>query len=130
MPSPSLSVKITFTFSENSNYESCQQTFENKTFVDITQQCFALLPEVNFPANNLKGKGDGIESRLPFKIFSTINQCIVQFLLDIILRFVQLILRSTSETVFKNFFLDMIFIFDIDTSIQITHLNFFPYFED
>ena len=28
----------------------CQQTFENKNFVDITQQCFALLPQVNFPA--------------------------------------------------------------------------------
>jgi hypothetical protein len=26
----------------------CQQTFENKKFVDITQQCFALLPQVNF----------------------------------------------------------------------------------
>ena len=24
-----------------------------KKFVDITQQCFALLPQVNFPANNL-----------------------------------------------------------------------------
>ena len=24
----------------------CQQTFENKKFVDITQQCFALLPQV------------------------------------------------------------------------------------
>ena len=32
---------------------SCQQTFENKKFVDITQQCFASLPQVNFPANNL-----------------------------------------------------------------------------
>ena len=31
----------------------CQQTFENKKFVDITKQCFALLPQVNFPANNL-----------------------------------------------------------------------------
>ena len=31
----------------------CQQTFENKEFVDITQQCFALLPQVNFLANNL-----------------------------------------------------------------------------
>ena len=31
----------------------CQQIFENKKFVDITQQCFALLPQVNFPANNL-----------------------------------------------------------------------------
>ena len=44
----------------------CQQTFENKTFVDIIQQCFALLPQVNFPANLnfCKGEGDGIKSRL------------------------------------------------------------------
>jgi hypothetical protein len=26
---------------------------ENKKFVDIIQQCFALLPQINFPANNL-----------------------------------------------------------------------------
>jgi hypothetical protein len=26
---------------------------EKKTFVDITQQCFALLSHANFPANNL-----------------------------------------------------------------------------
>ena len=25
-------------------------------FVEITQQCFALLPQVNFPANNVKKK--------------------------------------------------------------------------
>ena len=31
----------------------CQQTFEKKKFVDITQQCFALLLQVNFPTNNL-----------------------------------------------------------------------------
>ena len=31
----------------------CQQTFESKKFVDITQQCFALLPQVNSPASNL-----------------------------------------------------------------------------
>ena len=31
----------------------CHQTFENRKFVDITQQFFALLPQVNFPANNL-----------------------------------------------------------------------------
>ena len=34
----------------NSNH-SCQQTFENKKFVD-TQQCFALSLQVNFPAKN------------------------------------------------------------------------------
>ena len=31
----------------------CQQAFENKKFVGITQQCFALLPQVNLPTNNL-----------------------------------------------------------------------------
>ena len=31
----------------------CQQTFENIKYVDITRQCFALLPQVNFPTNNL-----------------------------------------------------------------------------
>ena len=52
----------------------CQQTFENKKFVDITQQCFALLPQVNFPANNLNfllkviGEGGGIKSRLSSQI--------------------------------------------------------------
>jgi hypothetical protein len=30
-----------------------QQTFENKKFVDISQQCFALLPQVNFPTHDL-----------------------------------------------------------------------------
>ena len=30
-----------------------QQTFENKKFFDITHRCFAFLPQVNFPANNL-----------------------------------------------------------------------------
>ena len=58
---------ITFTFSENSNYwrESllevvtqsidgwCQQTFENKKFVDNAQQCFAFTPQANFPGHNL-----------------------------------------------------------------------------
>jgi hypothetical protein len=31
----------------------CQQTFGNKMLVDITQQCFALLPPVKFSAHNL-----------------------------------------------------------------------------
>ena len=31
----------------------CQQTFEKKKFVDITQQCFAFTPQANFPAHNL-----------------------------------------------------------------------------
>jgi hypothetical protein len=45
----------------------CQQALENKKSVDITLQCFALLPQVNFAANNLnftEGEGDGIEYRL------------------------------------------------------------------
>ena len=32
---------------------NCRQTYGNKKFVDITQQCLALLPQLNFPANNL-----------------------------------------------------------------------------
>ena len=31
----------------------CHQSFENKKFVDITQQFFALIPQVNFPTHNL-----------------------------------------------------------------------------
>ena len=31
----------------------CQQTFENKKFVDISQQCFAFPPQVTFSAHNL-----------------------------------------------------------------------------
>ena len=31
----------------------CRQTFGNKNFVDTNQQRFALLPQVNFPSNNL-----------------------------------------------------------------------------
>ena len=41
--------------------------FKTKMFVDITQEYFALLPPVNFPANNLNftdGEGDRIQSRL------------------------------------------------------------------
>ena len=30
----------------------CQQTFENKKFVDNTQQCFAFMSQANFPAHN------------------------------------------------------------------------------
>ena len=29
------------------------QAFENKKFVEITQHCFALLPQVNFDVNNV-----------------------------------------------------------------------------
>ena len=31
----------------------CQQTFEYKKFVDITQKCLDFLTQLNFPANNL-----------------------------------------------------------------------------
>ena len=41
-----------FTWEKRQNIAGCcQQTFENKKFVDITQQCFALLLQVNFSAN-------------------------------------------------------------------------------
>ena len=50
IPSPSPSVKIQFMVGIAGH---CQQTFGNKKFVYITQQCFALLPQVNFPDNNL-----------------------------------------------------------------------------
>ena len=45
-----------------------QQTFKYKKFVDNDQQYFALtpFPPIIFP----EGEGDGIKSRLPFKIFS------------------------------------------------------------
>ena len=58
-------ITITFTFIENSNYgrESslevqniagrCQQTFRFQKFVDITHQCFVVLPQVKIPATNL-----------------------------------------------------------------------------
>ena len=41
-----------------------------------TQQCFAFTPQANFSAHNLNfyvGKGDGIEPRPSFKIFSTLT---------------------------------------------------------
>ena len=45
-----------------------QQTFE---IFDITQQCFASIPNLSFPANNLNfTEGDGIKSRLSSEIFS------------------------------------------------------------
>ena len=63
IPSPSPSVKIHMMGGKvclrKANH--CQETFENKKFVDITQQCLTLLPQVNFPT---EGEGDGIESRL------------------------------------------------------------------
>ena len=47
IPSPSPLVKIQIMGSK-----VCLRC-EGKTLLDITQQCSALLPQVNFPANNL-----------------------------------------------------------------------------
>ena len=48
---------IALIFSKNSNFLRFKGKtllgVENKKFVDITQQCFALSPQVSFPANNL-----------------------------------------------------------------------------
>ena len=47
----------------------------NFLFVDNAQQRFAFTPAANFPAHNLiftESEGDGIKSRLPFNIFSTL----------------------------------------------------------
>ena len=52
IPSPSTSVKIQIM--DRKVCLRCKgKTFENTNFVDITQQCIALLPQVNFPGNNL-----------------------------------------------------------------------------
>ena len=60
IPSPLLSVNIQIMGSKvylrckgKKLLGYCQQIFANKKFVDITQQCFALLPQGKFPANNL-----------------------------------------------------------------------------
>ena len=44
---------ITFTFSKNSNYTQEILLFCFQKFVENVQQCFALLPQVNFPTNTL-----------------------------------------------------------------------------
>ena len=58
IPSPSPSVKIQLQESSLEVWRQniagrCQQAFCFQKFVDITQQCFALLPQVNSPNNNL-----------------------------------------------------------------------------
>ena len=58
IPSPSVKIQImsgkfSLRCKGKTMLGTYQQTFEHKTFVDITQQCFALLPQVNFPAKNL-----------------------------------------------------------------------------
>ena len=37
----------------DNNVGCCQQTFEYKKFVDNAQQCFAFMPQANFPTYNL-----------------------------------------------------------------------------
>jgi hypothetical protein len=50
IPSPSVKIQIT----DRKFCLWCKgKTFENKKFVDITQQFFALSAKVNFPINNL-----------------------------------------------------------------------------
>ena len=59
IPSPSPSVQIQIMGGKlclrckGKKLLNVQQTFENKNFVDNSRQCFVLLPQVNFPANNL-----------------------------------------------------------------------------
>ena len=60
IPSPSHSMKIQIMCGKvclrckrQNIARSCQQIFENKKFFDNPQQCFTLLPQVHFPANNL-----------------------------------------------------------------------------
>ena len=51
----------------------CQQTFKYKEFVANSQQCFSLMPQANLSIIWIFTEGGGIESRLPFKIFSTLK---------------------------------------------------------
>ena len=53
----------------------CQQTFCFQKFVDNSQQCFDFTPQAKFQPIIwifTDSEGDGIKSRLPFKIFSTL----------------------------------------------------------
>ena len=53
----------------------CQQSFCFQKFVENAQQCFAFTPQANFPPIIwlfTDVEGDRTESRLPFKIFSTL----------------------------------------------------------
>ena len=55
---------------------------------NIAGQCFAFTLQENFTSHNLnfylkgEGEGDGIKSRLPFKIFSTLLMLFLQLLFD------------------------------------------------
>ena len=80
---------IAFTFSENSTY--CQKSLlEGKTLLDDVNKLFVFKSLVTMPSNVLPlhlkqtfppiiwifnaDEDDGIESRLPFKIFSTLHK--------------------------------------------------------
>ena len=55
----------------------CQQTFCCQKVVDKAQQCFVFTPQANYPLIIwifAEVEGDGIESSLPFKMFSTLMQ--------------------------------------------------------
>ena len=51
-----MSGKKLFLVSRHNIAGPCQQTFENKKFVDNTKQCFAFTLQANFLANNLRVK--------------------------------------------------------------------------
>ena len=53
----------------------CQQMFCFQKFVDNIQPCFVFTPYPPIIWIFTEGEGDGIESRLPFKIFSTLSVC-------------------------------------------------------
>ena len=114
---------ITFIFSENSNYWRetllegirqkiagwCQQTFCYQNFVDNTQQAFPLIIWIF-----TEDEGDGIESRLHFKNFSSLhtmwwnpfwrsiyflkNLCFTRFLLQV---------DDIEKGVFSTFYCEM-----------------------
>ena len=74
IPSPSSSVKTQIMGGKD--WLSCKgKTLLGivKKFVDITQQCFALLHLVNFSANNLKVKVMEFNPGYLLQIFSTVN---------------------------------------------------------
>ena len=59
------------------NIGRCQQTFCFQKSVDNAQQCFAFTPQANFSIIWIFTEGDGIESSLPFRIFSTITNVLL-----------------------------------------------------
>ena len=66
IPSPSVKIQII-------GWKVC-------LIIEVIRGCFAFTPQAKFPAHNLiftEGAADGIESRLPFKIFSTFIQSLV-----------------------------------------------------